>query len=179
MCAVMPLFHAFGHIDLSAFGVVVGVPTVYMPQGAAPEQTLEAIQRYRCTAIQGTPTTFYDLIQCREFKKYDISSLCEGIVGATSVQAPVLEMIADKLKMDNLMTGYGLTETAGPVGLSRPGKLGYHPAPHTEIRVVDGAESVLPAGEIGEVQVRGPSVFSGYWKHSVTGLSGDGWLPTG
>ncbi|XP_029826822.2 putative acyl-CoA synthetase YngI [Ixodes scapularis] len=179
MCAVMPLFHTFGHIDLSTFGVVAGVPTVYLPQGAPHAQTLEAIQRYRCTAIQGTPTTYYDLIQCREFDKYDISSLCEGIVGATSIQTSALEMIAEKLKIDNLMTAYGLTETAGPVAFGYRDKRGYHPAPHTEIRIVDAAGSVLPVGEVGEVQVRAPSVFAGYWKHSVTGVYDDGWLPTG
>ncbi|CAN8030808.1 unnamed protein product, partial [Ixodes persulcatus] len=103
MCTVLPLFHTFGHIDVSTFGVVAGVPTVYLPPGAPHAQTLEAIQRYRCTAIQGTPTTYYDLIQCREFNKYDISSLCEGVIGATSVQTSALEMIAEKLKINNLV----------------------------------------------------------------------------
>ncbi|KAG0422146.1 hypothetical protein HPB47_002018 [Ixodes persulcatus] len=179
MCTVLPLFHTFGHIDVSTFGVVAGVPTVYLPPGAPHAQTLEAIQRYRCTAIQGTPTTYYDLIQCREFNKYDISSLCEGVIGATSVQTSALEMIAEKLKINNLVTAYGLTETAGPVAFGYRDKTGYHPAPHTEIRIVDAAGSVLPVGEVGEVQVRGPSVFAGYWKHSVTGVYDDGWLPTG
>ncbi|KAH8020361.1 hypothetical protein HPB51_000994 [Rhipicephalus microplus] len=63
---------------------------------------------------------------------------------------------------------YGLTETAGPMAIGLHTEAGYQPLPHTECRLCDN-----------ELQVRGPTVFAGYWDHPESGLLPDGWLPTG
>ncbi|XP_077485692.1 medium-chain acyl-CoA ligase ACSF2, mitochondrial-like isoform X3 [Amblyomma americanum] len=168
MCCVMPLYHAFGHIDFSILGIAEGITTVYLQPGNAPAHTLACIDKYRCTAIQGTPTVYYDLMHNPEMSKRCGTSLCEGLIGATTLQPPALENIVSRLGIRQLVTAYGLTETAGPVAFGRHHEAGYRPMPHTELRVRNH-----------EVQVRGPTVFAGYWDHDDTGLLPDGWLPSG
>lgn len=168
MCCVLPLYHAFGHVDFSIFGIAEGVTTVYLPPGTAPADTLACIEQYRCTGIQGTPTLYHDLLHCPEFGRRDISRLREGLIGATSLKRPALENIAEKLRLRRLVTGYGLTETAGPVAFGLHQEEVYRPMPHTEIRLREN-----------EIHVRGPTVFPGYWDHHESGILPDGWLPTG
>ncbi|KAK8771858.1 hypothetical protein V5799_024898, partial [Amblyomma americanum] len=168
MCCVMPLYHAFGHIDFSILGIAEGITTVYLQPGNAPAHTLACIDKYRCTAIQGTPTVYYDLMHNPEMSKRCGTSLCEGLIGATTLQPPALENIVSRLGIRQLVTAYGLTETAGPVAFGLHHEAGYRPMPHTELRVRNH-----------EVQVRGPTVFAGYWDHDDTGLLPDGWLPSG
>ncbi|KAH9382486.1 hypothetical protein HPB48_010928 [Haemaphysalis longicornis] len=121
-----------------------------------------------CTGIQGTPTIYYDLLRSPELKRRDVSSLCEGLVGATSLQRPALENIAQKLGIRRLVTAYGLTESSGPISYCLHTEAGYKVQAHTEVRVVNE-----------EIHLRGPTVFAGYWDHHESGLLPDGWLPTG
>jgi long-chain acyl-CoA synthetase len=82
--------------------------------------------------------------------------------------------------------GYGLTETSPVVtfnplsGPRRPGSIGI-PVPGTDVRLVDDAGRPVPAGEPGELVVRGPQVMQGYWNQPAeTALVlEDGWLRTG
>uniref|UniRef100_A0A023GHT8 Putative long chain fatty acid acyl-coa ligase n=1 Tax=Amblyomma triste TaxID=251400 RepID=A0A023GHT8_AMBTT len=168
MCCVMPLFHAFGHIDFSIHGIAKGITTVYLQPGNDPAHTLACIDKYRCTAIQGTPTVYHDLMHNPELARRNGTSLYEGLIGATTLQPPALENIASKLGIRHLVTAYGLTETAGPVAFGMHHEAGYRPMPHTQMRVVDD-----------EVHIRGPTVFTGYWDNDVSGLLPDGWLPSG
>nr|XP_037280735.1 medium-chain acyl-CoA ligase ACSF2, mitochondrial-like [Rhipicephalus microplus] len=168
MCCAMPLYHAFGHVDFAICSIAEGMTTVYLPPGTPTTHILACIEQYRCTTLQGTPTLYHDLLHCPEFGRRDISSICEGLIGATSLQRPALENIADKLRLRRLVMAYGLTETAGPMAIGLHTEAGYQPLPHTECRLCDN-----------ELQVRGPTVFAGYWDHPESGLLPDGWLPTG
>lgn len=168
MCCVMPLYHAFGHVDFSICGIVEGMATVYLEPGTAAAHILACIEQYRCTTIQGTPTVYHDLLHCPELGSRSISTLCEGLIGATSLQRPALDNIVEKLRIRRLVMAYGLTETAGPVAVGPYDEDGYRPLPHTEFHLRGN-----------ELHVRGPTVFAGYWDHHESGLLPDGWLPTG
>lgn len=168
MTCVMPLYHAFGHIDFAINGIAEGITTVYLTPGTAPADTLACIEQFRCTGIQGTPTIYYDLLRSPELQRRNVSSLCEGLVGATSLQRPALENIAQKLGLRRLVLAYGLTESSGPISYCLHTEAGYKMQAHSEVRVVNE-----------EIHLRGPTVFAGYWDHHESGLLPDGWLPTG
>ncbi|XP_065294088.1 medium-chain acyl-CoA ligase ACSF2, mitochondrial-like isoform X2 [Dermacentor albipictus] len=168
MCCALPLYHAFGHVSFSICGILEGMTTMYLAPGTTAAHVLACIEQYRCTTIQGTPTLYHDLLACPELESRNISSLCEGVVGATSLQRPALEKIAQKLRIRRLLMAYGLTETAGPVAVGQYNEGGYRPLPHTEFHL-----------RANELHVRGPMVFAGYFDHHESGLLPDGWLPTG
>lgn len=108
------------------------------------------------------------------------------VSGAAPLPVEVQEAF-EKLTKGKLVEGYGLTE-AGPVthanplyGSRKTGTIGV-PLPNTDAKIVDLQTGVeLPAGEIGELAVRGPQVMQGYWKHpdETERVLRDGWLYTG
>jgi long-chain acyl-CoA synthetase len=107
-----------------------------------------------------------------------------AISGAADLEPDVARLVADRLGV-TLSQGYGLTEASpvvsGTLGYKAPeGSVG-RPLPGVEVRLVDGGEDVL-VGDPGEVWVRGPNVFTGYWEDQAATnavLDADGWLRTG
>src|SRR3954470_13398119 len=95
----------------------------------------------------------------------------------------------DELGFDTVLTAYGLTESTGTVTMCRRdddpvtiATTSGRAIPDTEVRVVDGAGLALPAGEAGEVVVRGYNVMRGYFEApdaTAKTIDADGWLHTG
>src|SRR5690606_6584168 len=118
--------------------------------------------------------------------RYDLRSIRACISGAAPLPLEVRERF-EALTGGRLVEGYGLTE-ASPVthcnplwGEVRAGSIGL-PFPDTECRIVDlesGAD--VPAGEVGELVIRGPQVMQGYWNRPEENARAlrDGWLYTG
>ncbi len=121
-------------------------------------------------------------------RRYGIDSIKACLSGSAPLPVEVQEAF-EKLTHGHVVEGYGLTE-AGPVthanpltGLRKVGSIGV-PLPSTEARVVDLAQGDLevPAGQVGELAIRGPQVMIGYWQDPRTTkkvLREDGWLLTG
>jgi long-chain acyl-CoA synthetase len=125
--------------------------------------------------------------QFRKVRRYGIKSIRACISGAAPLPVEVAEAF-EKLTKGRLVEGYGLTE-AGPVthanplsGTRKVGSIGV-PLPGTEAMIFDLVTGEpLPAGQIGELAVRGPQVMSGYWnmpEETRAVLREDGWLLTG
>jgi long-chain acyl-CoA synthetase len=125
------------------------------------------------------------LIHNKKFQELDFSSLKIVVGGGMAVQTAV----AQKWKAitgTTLSEGYGLTEsspvvTTNPIdGTARLGSIGI-PIPSTDVRIVDDIGNVLPAGEVGELQVKGPQVMKGYYNkfQETEAMIKDGWLSTG
>jgi long-chain acyl-CoA synthetase len=121
-------------------------------------------------------------------RKYGVSSINACISGSAPLPVEVQERF-EKLTRGRLVEGYGLTESsagalANPLnGKRKVGSIGV-PLPSTEARIVSlkNPKKEMPAGQIGELAVRGPQVMMGYWnneKATKETITADGWLLSG
>jgi long-chain acyl-CoA synthetase len=115
-----------------------------------------------------------------------LSGVRRAISGAASLPAEVASRFEKAFGVP-VWQGYGLTEAAPAVstslgtGRNRPGSVGL-PLPGVSVRLVDDADDDVLAGDPGEIWVRGPNVFAGYWRDaeaSADVLTPSGWLRTG
>jgi long-chain acyl-CoA synthetase len=183
----LPFFHAFGLMLCLAFATRVGATLVAF--GTFDPEAILAVQRRRpATFMPGVAPMFDRLAKLAESRGADLRSIRVGIAGAMPIPAETAERW-ERVTGGLLIEGYGMTETS-PVAVGnpctadrRPGALGL-PFPSTEIRVVDQDDphrDVAP-GERGELLLRGPQVFAGYWQRpeeTAEQLLEDGWLRTG
>ncbi|MDX2907033.1 AMP-binding protein, partial [Streptomyces scabiei] len=120
---------------------------------------------------------------------YDLGSLRLVVTGAAVVPLRLVERLRAELRVDTVLTAYGLSEASGIVTMCRRGdepsviaSTSGRAIPGTEVRVVDPLGSALPAGSPGEVLVRGFNVMRGYFEdpaETARAVTSDGWLRTG
>lgn len=137
------------------------------------------------SVIVGVNTLYRALLDDPAFRSVDTRHLRSAIAGGAPVQRSVAESWQAATGVA-LVEGYGLTEagvvTCNP--LDSPtwrGNVGL-PYPSTEVEIRDESGAALPAGEVGEVCVRGPQVMAGYWNRpqdTAAAFTPDGWLRTG
>jgi long-chain acyl-CoA synthetase len=183
---VMPLFHCYAsHMNLHAMayhrGTLVILPRYH------PAEVLDAFGNERITLFGGSPTLFTGLMGFEGFDRADFSHLHLSSSGAAPLPAELLKRWEARTGTP-IVEGFGQTE-AGPViafnpasGVRKPGSVGL-PIADTEIQIVDIETGTrpLPAGEKGEIRLRGPQLMSGYRnrpEESAAALR-DGWLYTG
>ena len=138
------------------------------------------------TAITGVNTLFNGLLNTPGFDQLDFSGLRLTLGGGMAVQRAVAERWKQVTGV-TLVEAYGLTETS-PAACINPmdladfnGAIGL-PVPSTDACVMDENGKQLPAGEIGELCIRGPQVMAGYWQRpeeTAKAIDADGWLHTG
>jgi len=164
--SVLPLFHVSGMQHGMHTPIYCGATIVMLPRWDR-EAAGKLIAAHRVTHWMGNPTMVIDLLASANLAQFDLASLRHvGGGGAAMPQA-----IADRLKQQfglSYLEGYGLSETMAathnnPHHRPRQQCLGL-PAFNTEARIVDPETlEVLPVGAAGEIVVRGPQVFKGYW----------------
>ncbi|MET1053140.1 MAG: long-chain-fatty-acid--CoA ligase [Mycetocola sp.] len=185
--AVLPLFHAYGMTLCLTFAMGIGATVVLFPKFDI-DLVLGAFAKTPATFLPAVPPIYEALARAAERRKVDLSGIRFAISGAMSLPVPIVERW-ETATGGLLVEGYGMTETSpislgNPIGPSRrPGTVGV-PFPSTEIRVVDPAQPDVDRGpdEAGELLVRGPQVFSGYWNRpdeTAEALLPGGWLRTG
>jgi long-chain acyl-CoA synthetase len=181
--AALPLFHVFGLNALLGVALRAGWTVVLMERFDA-HAALEAVAEHGVTVLSGVPTMWSALATLPGVTHEALSGVRLAVSGAADLDLDVSRLVAGRLGVA-LGQGYGLTE-ASPVvsstlGVKAPeGSVG-RPLPGLEVRLVDHGEDVL-VGDPGEVWVRGPNVFAGYWEDdeaTAAVLDGDGWLRTG
>jgi acyl-CoA synthetase (AMP-forming)/AMP-acid ligase II len=186
MLHVAPLYHS---AELNLFlngGLLVGATHVLQP-AFDPGAVLAAMEAERITAYFGVPTMYQFLLEHPDFTRRDLSAWRIGMFGAAPMPPALIERLVAAAPGVRLYNLCGPTE-AGPGGvflgpehmLSRPGANGWAIV-NTEARVVDADDRDVPAGETGEVLLRGESVMKGYWNNpeaTAETLRG-GWLHTG
>ena len=186
---VLPLSHIYGMTTSLNVPVVLGAKMVLISRFDAAV-VLDAIQQHKVTVFCGVPTMFQVLLSYPEQQKFCLSSLRVCISGASPLPVQLQKKFINSTG-ELLVEGYGLTE-ASPVTHCNPvdeslrtvkmGSIGL-PLPGTEAKIVDAETGTknLPAGEVGELVVRGPQVMRGYWKKPKETAQAlrDGWLYTG
>ncbi len=182
---ILPLFHAFALTVCMLIPVAAGAVMV-IPGSLKPfHRLLRRLVFDRVTIIVGIPQLFGLFRNLRIpsfFLRFLRIRLC--ISGAAPLDGEVLLDFTRKFRIP-LLEGYGLTEAApvvsiNPLGGEKPGSVGI-PLPGVEVKVVDELEKELPAGETGELIVRGPGVMKGYHRRPEETAQAirDGWLFTG
>jgi long-chain acyl-CoA synthetase len=193
----VPLFHAYGLNPGLGLLARAGATGVLVDHFDAAE-TLELIARHRVTAVPAVPAMYL-----RWAAEPGLREAFAGVRLATSGAAalPPATLLALGRAGISVYEGYGLTEAA-PVltstlvgGTPKPGSVGRAiPGVELRLREADGVEGepepegepgpgeldlVGPGGGPGEIVVRGPNLFSGYWPDGTDGPDAEGWWPTG
>ena len=166
---VLPMFHAYGLTLCLAFATSMGARLVLFPR-FDPDLVLSVIKKRPATFLPAVPPIYERLTAAAKAKGVSLRGIQIGISGAMPLSASVVEPW-EKQTGGYLVEGYGLSETspvliANPVGPTRrAGSVGL-PLPNTEMRVVDPDNPTVDreTGATGELIVRGPQVFSGYWQ---------------
>lgn len=185
--AVLPFFHAYGLTLCLTFSVLIGATLAMLPRFEA-EQTLRTIARVRPTFLPGVPPIYDKLATLAPERGVDLTSLRYAISGAMALPPELVERW-EALSGGLLIEGYGMTETSpitvgNPVSTARrPGTVGI-PFPSTYVRIADRDDPTRDAvdGDPGELLVKGPQVFSGYWnrpEETAAVLLPGGWMRTG
>lgn len=181
--SVLPLSHSYGLTVMNA-GHILGSRAVLL-RWFNPELVLETIQRHRCQQMSAVPTMLIYLLHYPDAGRYDTSSMRLWGSGAAPLPVEIVEPF-ERAFGGRILEGYGLTEAAPVVsahrlsGERRLGSVG-QPIPGVEVSIRDDGERALPAGEVGEVCVRGENVMLGYYRmpEETARAIRHGWLRTG
>jgi len=189
LCIPVPLYHCFGMVMGNLGCVTHGATMVYPNDGFDPHLTLQAVAAERCTALYGVPTMFIAQLEHPDFRAFDLSSLRTGIMAGAPCPIEVMKRVMMEMHMGEVTIAYGMTETS-PVSfqsavddpverrVSTVGRI----HPHLQVKIVDGADRVVPRGTQGELCTRGYSVMKGYWDEPAQTrevLDAAGWMHTG
>ncbi|MGI8333279.1 AMP-binding protein [Actinomadura scrupuli] len=182
--AVIPMFHVFGLLMCLIRPVLIAGSVVLLPR-FDPRQVTHAIRRHRPTIFPGVPPLFERVLAETRPGRRHLARL-RGVSGGMALGRATAERYERAGGL--LVQGYGLTEAAPsvlcnpPYGGARHVTVGM-PLPLTDAVVVDEDDprTILPPGNAGELIVRGPQVFQGYWNQprQTAEVLARGWLRTG
>jgi long-chain acyl-CoA synthetase len=182
----LPFFHIFGLSSAMNLSVYQGWGNILVPKPQAVP-LLEAIRKFKPSVAPLVPTMFIGMLNHPDIKKTDMTCLKGCISGSAPLAVEVIRDF-EKITGATIVEGYGLTE-ASPVthinpfiGRRKIGSIGI-PIPDVDCKVVDveTGEKEVPAGERGELAVKGPQVMKEYRnmpEETALALK-DGWLYTG
>ena len=166
MLLVPPLFSTGGFLQM-IFPILFGSKMVGMA-AFNPKTILQTIQEEKCTSMFIYPTMMRWIMAQPDFDEYDVSSIGNIDIGGEAMSTELIETIQEKFGCFT-QTGYGMTETTGtavtPIDAPPEMVSGSDGRILTdyEVRFVDSEGNKVPAGEVGEIHVRGRPVFKGYW----------------
>lgn len=181
----LPMYHIFAFIVNCLAMMSYGSMNVLVVNARDLKSVMKEFRNHKISLMTGVNSLYNALLNQKEFASLDFSSLKVAVGGAMAIQKSVNDRWRE-VTGRNLIEGYGMTE-ASPVvsvnpidGSGRIGTIGM-PVPSTDVRIVDDAGNVLPIGQSGEIQVKGPQVMAGYYNKPLEteNTIRDGWLSTG
>ncbi|WDV52511.1 4-coumarate--CoA ligase family protein [Streptomyces coeruleorubidus] len=188
--AVLPFFHIYGLTALMNAPLRLGATVVVLPRFDL-ETFLAAIQNHRITGLYVAPPIVLALAKHPAVTQYDLSSLKYILSAAAPLDARLAVACSERLGLSPVGQAYGMTELSPGTHVvpldamsdAPPGTVGKLIA-GTEMRIVslDDPGKDLPAGESGEILIRGPQVMKGYLGRpdaTTAMIDTDGWLHTG
>ncbi|HLT98922.1 MAG TPA: malonyl-CoA synthase [Burkholderiaceae bacterium] len=182
---MLPIFHVHGLFVASHGALLAGAKMIWLPK-LDIDQALKYLPE--STVMMGVPTYYVRLLADPRFTR----EVCQNMRLFISGSAPLLSETFNEFKErtgHTILERYGMSETimltSNPydpaLGERLAGTVGM-PLPGVSVRVVDDEDQPVAAGTIGKVQVRGPNVFSGYWRmpeKTREEFTTDGWFRTG
>ncbi len=182
LCA-LPLSHIGGLIYIQnciQFGI-----TLILMDRFNPFEYLKNITQYKVTCFHIVPAMYMALLSLKEIEKFDLSSLRWIVVFGAPSAPEVLRRFHQYCPNAHFLNGWGMTETCPPnvvtpLGSDKIASVG-KPSPQCEIKIFDEADKEVPAGQVGEIVIRGWVVMDGYYKDPQTTneLKRNGWFHTG
>jgi long-chain acyl-CoA synthetase len=181
---IVPLFHSTGLLATMIAPVELGARTVYTAR-FNPGATVQKIREHGVTVMAAVPSMYNAIARVKDAGPADFAQMYAPISGGEPLPARVREAFRRRFDAD-LMEGYGLTETCGPICVNmphahRPGSVGQL-LPGVDVLVVDDLGQPMPTGETGEIWIKGPMVFNGYHKlpdETAAAKARDGYFKTG
>jgi long-chain acyl-CoA synthetase len=181
---VLPLFHVFGLNVMLGLTLVAGARLVLVDR-FDPRAALEIIAAHHITVVAGAPQMWHAWAVAPDVAAGAMASVRLALSGADRLPEATYERIRQRFGV-RIREGYGLTEASPTVTSSLgtdapPGSIG-RPLPGIELRVVDADGDDVLVDDPGEILVRGPNVFHGYWgdpEATARALTESGWLRTG
>ncbi|MBM3729338.1 MAG: long-chain fatty acid--CoA ligase [Actinobacteria bacterium] len=185
---VLPMFHIFGLNVMFGCAMATG-GTIVLVERFDPASAVETIVERSVTVMAGAPAMWVALAQMPGVDHVSMSTLRLAVTGAAKMPEDMASLLESKSGIV-LAEGYGLTEASPVVTTARlvdgavrspRGSIGVAVS-SVEIRIVDEAGDDALLGDEGEIWVKGPNVFRGYWNDdeaTARVLTPDGWLRTG
>jgi long-chain acyl-CoA synthetase len=182
----LPCPHVYGNVVMS--GAIQNGMTLVLHPAFEEQAIMQSIQDHKATLFEGVPTMYMFMLNHPELDNYDLSSLRCCTVGGQTMPVPKMEEVEQRFGCP-LIELWGMTEIGGlgttfaASGPIKHGSIGVA-LPYTEARIVDteDASKILPAGEVGELMIKGGIVMQGYYGNEQATrdtIEADGWLHTG
>ena len=190
LCIPVPFYHCFGSVLGTLCCATAAAAMIIPSEYFDPEKALVAVEKEQCTAIHGVPTMFIAELEHSEFDRYDLGSLRTGIMAGSPCPIEVMRQVIDRMGCREMTVGYGLTEAAPIItltrsddGIERRVSTVGTAIPYVEVKIIDpetGEEA--PVGEQGELCSRSFMNMKGYYKMpeaTEAAIDSDAWLHTG
>jgi long-chain acyl-CoA synthetase len=186
--AYLPFYHIYGQAVVMMGGLTEGYSSILITT-PDPDDIMGAVENYKATIFYGVPSLYEYLRDYEKTNRVNWKRIKVIISGADAL----LEDTAlgwEKRTNAKIYEGWGMTETTSvgmlnPYGRSKIGSFGV-PMPGTVAGIIEAeGTKFLPIGETGELVVKGPNVFAGYWgkpeatKEVFLEIDGETWLRTG
>jgi acyl-CoA synthetase (AMP-forming)/AMP-acid ligase II len=185
---VNPFFHAFGYKAGIVAALMSGATIVPEPVFDVPT-VMASVVREQISMLPAPPTLYQTILNHPDLASFDLTSLRLAVTGAAAIPVSLVEDMRSRLGFETVITGYGLTEATGIATMCRHdddavtiATTSGRAIPDVEVLVVDDGGREVPAGEPGEIVVRGYNVMSGYFEEpdeTAATVDDDGWLHTG
>jgi long-chain acyl-CoA synthetase len=184
--AVLPLFHVYGLTVCMNSTILVAGTLVLLPRFDL-EALFAAVDTYKPTTFPGVPPIYKAISDSPKARSHDLRSIRVCVSGAMKLPLEVQEQF-ERISGATLVEGYGMTETSPSTHCNplsdarRPGTIGV-PLPGTHAKIVDADDvtRVVSPGTAGELAIKGPQAFPGYWggEHLDGVFTDDGYVLTG
>jgi fatty-acyl-CoA synthase len=181
-----PLYHV-GALDLTTTSLIAAGATTIVHRAFDAAAVVDEVERSRVTAVWLAPAMVNAIMSLPDIEQRDLSSIRVVINGGEKMPIPLIERIQRVFPSAWFADAYGMTETvSGDTFLDRESiitKLGSvgRPCLYLELDLWDEDGTTVPAGDQGEIVMRGPKVFKGYWRdeEATAAAFTGGWFHTG
>lgn len=182
---VFPLYHTGGWNVLLVPFYHIGATTILMGD-FDPDETLKVIEKNKCTIVVAVPTIYQMMSESSIYQKTNFDSVRIFISGGGACPIAIMEKYWKRNK--DFKMGYGLTEV-GPNNFylpedrikEKPLSVGF-PVMHCDMKIIDDDNNPVEPEIVGELCLRGPHIFSGYWENedaTNATIDTEGWVHTG
>lgn len=184
----LPLFHSFGQTVQMNMGIYKGATLVLMAR-FDPDVALTQMEQHAVTFFAGVPTMYWAILNHPNAEKFDLDKIAENlstaVSGGSAMPVEVMRAFGEKYQV-KILEGYGLSETSPIASFNhyqketKPGSVGT-PVWGVKMCIVDSSGNEVPAGEQGEILIKGHNLMKGYYKRPEATAKSivDGWLHTG
>jgi fatty-acyl-CoA synthase len=185
----VPVFHCFGCV-MSTLNCVYHGSAMVVLESFDPKIALETIAREKCTAVNGVPTMFVNILNHPDFNRYDLTSLRTGIMAGAPCPIETMNQVNTRMHCSEIVIAFGQTESSPVMTMTRrddPVELRVATVgrllPDIEGKIIDPETGLdLPADTQGEIVTRSACVMKGYYKMAEATahtIDQDQWLHTG